>query len=221
MPYCSKVRALPPPRPRSSQLSAPVEHPHDIPVVGPAREPPPPERLLSEDPLWQHIDKLSERCAATTEILAHLYWPRREHFFEESRRRHEQGGPWRLKATPGHGVMAPPRPTVNLFIADTSWLEAYKSAAANRGLRHGLLVHRETMSALARSPGYELGEVRVGHPAGFGVDDPADFWRYDLGNHRYKALHDLRFSKVVRFATPEGEADRTIDIPHGEVIAWW
>lgn len=196
--------------------------PTAVAAVGPAREPPPPKHLSSDDPLWQHITNLGQRYSGETAVLAHLYWPEREHFFEKSRRRYEQGGPWRLKATPGHGVRAPSnRPTLNFFIVDGNWFDAYKMAAANRGLRHGLLVHRRSIAALERPPTFELADVEVGHPHSFGVDDPTRFWRYDIGNHRFKALHALRFSKVVRFATPEGDDAQTIDIPNAEVIAWW
>jgi len=192
---------------------APVEHP--------PREPPQPTTLSPDDPLWQTISRLGELCAEGTNVLAHVYWPRREHFFDESRRRHEHGGAWRLKATPGHGVEAPFRPTLNFFVVNADWLNAYKLAAASRGLRHGLLVHRLDMEALGRRPGCEFAEVRVGHPRGFGVGTRSEFWKYDIGNHRYKALHALRFSTVVRLATPEGDEAQILDVPHDAIITWW
>lgn len=189
--------------------------------AGPPREAPPPRHLSADDPLWKHIARLAERCSGEPAALAHLYWPEREHYFEESRRRYEQGGPWRLKATSGHGVGAPARPTVNLFATNSAWLQAYTVAAANRGLRHGLFICRKRLEALACRPGFELREVRIGHPNRYGVHNSDDFWQFDIGNHRYKALHDLRFSTVVRLATPHTNDAQFIDIPHEAVLACW
>lgn len=110
---------------------------------------------------------------------------------------------------------------LNFFTDDARWLDAYTIAAANRGLRHGLLVRRETMAALQRLPDFELADVRVGHPHSFGVDDQATFWRFDIANHRYGALHVMQSSNVVRYAAPAGDQAQMIDIPHAEVIAWW
>jgi len=61
-------------------------------------------------------------CRQGDDLLAHLYWPKRVKFFEENRRRYQNGQGWSFMATPGHGVthegQRPARPTVNFFVAD-------------------------------------------------------------------------------------------------------
>lgn len=112
-----------------------------------------------------------------------------------------------MKATHGHGVRgpeeSPSRPTLNFFVANDAWVAAYATAAEARGIRHGLLIRRAAIEQLARRPGYEFAEIRVGYPGGYGVTDSADFWRFDIGNHRFKALDAMQFATVARLATPE------------------
>lgn len=160
-------------------------------------------------------------CDHEQDLLAHLYWPARQTFFEQSQHAHAHGKPWRLKATPWHGVHGPSRSTLNFLVANIAWVETYAIAAERRGIHHGLLVRRATLEALANRPGYELVDVRVGHPQKYGVHDPSDFWRYDLGNHRFSALDAMRFCTVVRLATPAEEDSRYIDIPAASVVTWW
>jgi hypothetical protein len=174
---------------------------------------------------WEQITLLQAICAREHGLLAHLYWPENANHFETNRRAHERGHGWRFKATPGHGVGVPEglssRPTLNFFVADDAWVAAYAAAAENRQIRHGLLVRRQAIEQLARRPGYEFAEIRVGYPGGYGVTDPADFWRFDIGNHRFTALDAMRFATVVRLATPEREASRFIDLPGESIVALW
>lgn len=174
---------------------------------------------------WEQITRLQAICARERGLLAHLYWPENTNHFEPSRSAHERGDGWPLKATPGHGVRvpdgAPSRPTLNFLVADVAWVAAYAAAAENRQIRHGLLVRRQAIEQLARRPGYEFAEIRVGYPGGYGVTDPADFWRFDIGNHRFKALDAMRFATVVRLATPERETSRFINLPGESIVALW
>jgi len=170
---------------------------------------------------WDPISRIQEAYARDKRLLAHLYWRERHPFFEQGRIAYTQGKPWGLKATPYHGVHQPERPTLNFFVVDDAWIAAYALAAETRDLRHGLLVRRSAVENLARRPGYELEQIRVGYPGKYGVSDPREFWRFDLGNHRFKALDAMRFSAVERLATPEEEAATFIDIPHESVVAWW
>jgi hypothetical protein len=170
------------------------------------------------DRLFDHLRRL---CSGQEALLAHLYWPEREHYYQESLRAHLDGSGWPLVATPGHGVGRPDRPTVNFLIADEAWVTAYASAAESRNIRHGLLLRRAAIEQLARRPGYQFAEVIVGHPQGHGVDDPGEFWKFDIGNHRFKALHEMRFATVARLATPELERERRLIIPSDAIVACW
>jgi len=84
-----------------------------------------------------------------------------------------------------------------------------------------LLVRRQAIEQFGRRPGFEFVEIRVGHPTGYGVTDPADFWRFDIGNHRFAVLDAMRSATVARLATPEREASRFIDLPGGSIVATW
>lgn len=170
---------------------------------------------------WEQIAKLCEFCAAEPDLLAHLYFPDRLDYFEQSRRAYSEGGPWRLKATPHHGVHKPERPTLNFFAVDGAWVEAYAAAAESRDIRHGVLIRRASIKAFAELPDYVYTKVEVGYPTKFGVVDRAEFWRFDLGNHRFKALDVMRLSTVVRLATPVEESARYVDIPARDVVTWW
>lgn len=170
---------------------------------------------------WEQIAKLREFCAAEPDLLAYLYFPDGLECFEQSRRAYSEGGPWRLKATPHHGVHKPERPTLNFFAVDGAWVEAYATAAESRGIRHGVLIRRASITARAKAPGYACAEVEVRYPGGLGVVEPAEFWRFNLGNHRFKALDVMRFSTVMRLATPVEDSVRYVDIPAGDVVTWW
>lgn len=189
----------------------------------PPAVPPPPAvspPTSAATPLSPQFAQLRVLCAEH-DLLAHLYWARRLHYFEQSLDAYAAGGPWRLVATPHHGVHAPPTPTLNLFVADTAGVDAYAVAAETRDLRHGLLIRKAALEILADRPGYALEPVHIGHPHGHGVQDRKEFWRFDLGNHRRTAVDVLSHAGVVRLATPEAGEARVIDVPHDAVITWW
>lgn len=167
------------------------------------------------------FDELRRLCSGQERVLAHLYWPPREDFYEASRRAYTRGQGWPLVATPGHGVARPDRPTVNFFIVDDAWVTSYARLAESRGVRHGLFIQRSAIEQLARRPGFEFAEVRVGHPHSHGVVDPEKFWKFDIPNHRYAALHELRLATVARLATPEPQDTRRLDVPGDAVIMLW
>lgn len=160
-------------------------------------------------------------CYGRAPLLAHLYWPKRQEYFEQNLRRYKNGEDWLLVATPEHGAHSPPRPTINFLAADRTFAEHYEEASANRGFKHGILVLRSEVEKLEHSTGYELAEVKPCHPHAADVHDEADFWRFDIPQHRYKALDALRFTKVVRLATPFAERRRMIWVPHKAIVAWW
>lgn len=154
-------------------------------------------------------------------MLAHLYWPRNEGHFNASRRAHHAGEGWPLKATPFHGVSRPERPTINFFVVDEDWVTGYERTAASRGVAHGIVVRRLAIERCAQPPAYEFVEVTVAHPHGKGVTDPREFWKYDIGNHRFSALQDMRSSTVARFATPEKDEARRIVVPGDAIVFYW
>lgn len=177
--------------------------------------------ILEAPSTWNQIATLHAICAAEPDLLAHLYWPDRLQYFEQASRAHLQGQPWRLKATPYHGVHKPERPTLNFLVADRAWVDAYAAAAENRDLRHGVLIRRSAIHALDGLPGYEVVRVEVGYPSTFGIVDPREFWRCDLGNHRFAALDAMRCSTVIRLATPADEDARYVEVPTHAVVHWW
>lgn len=194
----------------------------------PKARPAPPPRAPSPpcDPSsWAQVAKLRSICARENNLLAHLYWPENMGHFDNSRRAHERGDGWRLKATLGHGVRGPEgshsRPTLNFFVVDDAWVTAYATAAEARGIRHGLLIRRSAIERIAHRPGFEFAEIRVGYPTGYGVTDPAEFWRFDIGNHRFTALDAMRFASVVRLAAPEPDDAQLIDLPAESIVTWW
>ncbi len=200
------------------------------PQTRPARQarptPPPRASIAPGDPLSsEQLQTLRRACARENNLLAHLYWPENVKHFDNSRRAHERGDGWRMKATLGHGVRGPEgslsRPTLNFFVADDAWVSAYATAAEARGIRHGLLIRRTAVERVARMPGFEFAEIRVGYPGGYGVTDPAEFWRFDIGNHRFKALDAMRFASVVRLAAPERDHAQLIDLPAESIVTWW
>lgn len=192
--------------------------PPRTPTAAPA-EPAAPTPAIDPDRLFDDLRRL---CRAQERLLAHLYWPRREQYYHESLRAHLASRGWLLVATPGHGVGKPDRPTINFLVADEAWALAYASAAESLGVRHGILIRRAAIEHFAGRRGYEfMDKVVVGHPSGHGVADSREFWKYDIGNHRYAALHDMRFATVARLATPEQQTARQIDIPSEAIVAWW
>lgn len=180
--------------------------------------PPPPPPSIPPDGRYERLRRI---CASESGLLAHLYWPNREHFFETSRSAYLLGEGWLLKATQWHGVSRPERPTINFLVADETWLNSYASAAEARGVHHGILIRRATIEQIAHHRGFEFAEVTVGHPSGRGVVDPAEFWKFDIGNHRYAVLHEMRFCTVARLATPEADSQRSIILPNQDIIACW
>jgi hypothetical protein len=171
--------------------------------------------------IWDQIEKLHDICTAEPDLLAHLYWPDRRQYFEQCSRAFLQGQPWRLKATPHHGVHKPERPTLNFMVADRGWVDAYATAAENRDIRHGVLIRGSVIPEFVSRSGYEVVKVRVGYPSRFGIVDPSEFWRCDLGNHRLAALDTMRFSTVIRLATPADEDARYVDVPTHALVHWW
>jgi len=121
----------------------------------------------------------------------------------------------------GHGVHGAERPTVNFLSADDVFARGYPTAARARGLLHGLMISRPFLKRLLLVAGYELADVRVGHPNAFDVYDIEEYWRFDIGKYRFGALHDLRNATVVRLATPAVQSKREIWIPREAIVAWW
>lgn len=167
------------------------------------------------------IEQLTRLCNRGDELLAHLYWPKRVNFFEANLATYQRGGDWTFTATPYHGVHQPARPTVNFFIADATFATNYPDAAASRGLRHGVLVLRAAVERLSQQPGFAFAETRTGHPNAFGETNQDEYWRYDLGNHKFTSFAELRYARLARLATPEHERLRTFHVPHEFVVAWW
>ncbi|NOU32293.1 MAG: hypothetical protein HOO96_30675 [Polyangiaceae bacterium] len=174
--------------------------------------------MPAEDPRASSLAEVCAKHRNVPNLLAHLYWPDRTPYFMSNVGSLSTGGDWLLTATPGHGVQQPTRPTLNFFEVDEAFMTALPAATLSRSLRHGLLLRR---SALREGNGFDLAEVRVGHPKGHGVDDPSGYWRFDIGNHRFGALGELRHAKVVRFATPYEVALRRVVIPASLVVAYW
>ena len=168
--------------------------------------------------------RLRERlCTGRDPLLAHLYWPSREDYFNQNLSNYKNGGNWLLVATQGHGARSslPSRPTINFLAADRIFAEHYEAASANRGFKHGILVLRSEIEKLGHYTGYELAEVRTCHPYAANVHDEADFWRFDIPSRRFGALDALRFTTVVRLATQFEERRRVIWVPHRAIVAWW
>ncbi len=164
---------------------------------------------------------LAEVCAKyrnAPNLLAHLYWPERTTYFTSNVESLKAGGDWLFTATPGHGVQKPTRPTLNFFEVNEGFMTALPAATLSRSLRHGVLLRR---SALVAGSGFELAEVRVGHPGVDGVKDPAANWQFDIGNHRFGALGELSHAKVVRFATPYNVRSRRVVVRASDVVAYW
>lgn len=167
------------------------------------------------------LSDIRKLCRRRDGLLVHMYWPRNVRYFERNLKTYSRGGGWQLVATPGHGVGGPERPTLNFLVADDEFTRCYEEAAASRGIEHGIILKREALEDLSRRRGYDFAEVQVGHPHGHGYTNPKDFWRFDIGNRRYGALHALQYATVVRFATPEPETERGIELDHDEVVGWW
>lgn len=166
----------------------------------------------------QLFESLREFCRAPG-LLVHLYWQENYRHFERSRNAHIQGAPWRLKATPRHGVGKTDRPTINFLVANTEWPERYATAAGQREFHHGLLLHRTALEALVDDPHYVLAEVEPKYPGPEIERD--DHWQYDIGRQRFAALDAMARCQVVRFATPLDDRARFIDIPARAVAMWW
>jgi hypothetical protein len=167
--------------------------------------------------------QVAQLCAPGPDYhyLVHLYWPGRECYFEENQKRMRDEGRWLLVATPGHGRRRPTRPSVNFFVADQRFAEGYPAAAQARNLRHGLVIDRDLISAWSTQSGYELADVKVGHPNAIREHTEDQDWKLDSGNHRYGAVHDLRYAGVVRLATPISEQARHIWIPSEAIVRVW
>lgn len=164
---------------------------------------------------------LEALCAGRAGLLAHLYWTRNISYFAANRDSFLRKGDWCITATPGHGVGRPIRPTVNFFVADLAFAQAYRRAALSRGIHHGVLVTRALIEGLAEAPGFEMAEVQVGHPAAHGSVDERDGWRFDIGQHRFRAVAELSRNTVLRLATPNAPTARQVRVPSNAVVAWW
>lgn len=167
------------------------------------------------------LQKLLSLCSAQNDFLVHLYWPSRNHYFDDNLKRLGRNASWLLVATSGHGVGNSIRATINFLAADQVFAAGYPTAKQERNLHHGVLLRRAAIRQIATSTGYDAADVLVGHPKGFGVHDTADYWRFDIGKYRFGALHALRNSTVVRLATPASELSRRVLIPSQDIIAWW
>lgn len=164
-------------------------------------------------------ERLGYLCRGRDDLLAHLYWPGKVHYFETNLAAYRKGGGWLFVATPGHGVHTPSRPTINFFAVDRMFADLYQEVAEARGLKHGMLIERAAIETAAATDGFEVADVKIGYPHGHGETDPAEFWRFDLGNHRFKSVAALQFATVVRLATPTRQ--RRVRIDPGAVVAWW
>jgi len=205
-------------RPSHDRRNCPTLHPARL--DAPTKRPPPSASTNgSAQASWPQIERLRELCRRELDLVAHLYWPDRLDHFAHSRDAHVRGAPWRLKATPGHGVRRPETPTINFLVADLEWVKHYAAAAERRDLRHGLLVRRAALELLAHRPGYDIAPVETRHPGAH--EDRRNDWRYDIGNHRFAALDAMRHCKVVRIATPTEDSARYVDIPADAVVTWW
>ena len=160
-------------------------------------------------------------CRGRETLLAHLYWSGNTGYFEDNLASCRVNGGWKFVATPGHGVHAPTRPTINFFVADGTFADSYEEAAASRGFKHGVLIRRAAVERVASAVGFECANVQVGYPHSYGERNPETFWRFDLGNHRFKSVATLRFATVVRLATPEQQRLRTVRLSQDAVVAWW
>lgn len=167
------------------------------------------------------LERLALLCRGREPLLAHLYWPSRREYFEENLAKHRNGEGWLLVATPGHGVHGPSRPTINFFSADRTFVDAYEEAAASRNLQHGVLIKRAAVENIGALDGFAFADVQVGYPHGYGETDPAEFWRFDIGQHRFTSVAGLRFATVVRLATPEHWRLRRVRIAQDAIVAWW
>lgn len=170
------------------------------------------------------LEELRALCSDQRDLLIHLYWPERQRYFGPAHEGFLAGHGWRFLATPGHGVrhgaQKPTRSTLNLLVGDTTFADAYEQAASARSLHHGVVLRRSVLSAKYTAQlGYELVNVRVGHPLGHGCDNPEEYWRFDIGNHRFASLESLSTAAVVRLATPPHSAE--ICVPTAGVVAWW
>lgn len=125
----------------------------------------------------QLFRRLDEFCREPG-LLAHLYWRGNYSYFVRSCDAHIQGAPWRLKATPHHGVGKTDRPTLNFLVADTEWPERYATAAGQREFHHGILLRRAALECLVDRPRYELADVDPKYPR---PDVERDkYWQYDI-----------------------------------------
>lgn len=167
------------------------------------------------------IDRLSRLCRGREPLLAHLYWPGRREYFEANLAAHRGGNGWAFVSTPGHGVHGPSRPSVNFFTADGTFGDAYEEAAQSRNIQHGVLLKRAAVESFATLDGYDFADVRVGYPHGYGEREPAEFWRFDIGQHRFTSVAGLRFATVTRLATPQHWRLRKIRVNQDAIVAWW
>lgn len=167
---------------------------------------------------WSLVD-VHRLCSGTRELLVHLYWSDNNVHFERNVKRARRSEPWVFKATPYHGVHAPTRPTINFFAADANFVPAYKRAVDVRKFKHGVVIDRGTIEAVGNKRGYDFCQVRVGYPTSYHDSDMRNYWKYDLGNHRYKSMADLQHATVARLATPDG--NRMVEAPADAVVAWW
>lgn len=204
-------------RPGHDRRNCPKLHPARIEPPTPRPTAPPLPRVQS--PLSPRLfEKLRALCREPN-LLAHLYWQENYPHFERSRDAHLRGAPWRLKATPHHGVGKTDRPTLNFLAANTEWVDSYAAAAEQRTFHHGLLLRRAALRALVDEPDYQLDDVEPKYPG------PAvsviDHWQYDVPHQRFAALDAMARCQVVRLATPPADRARYVDIPAKAIVTWW
>jgi hypothetical protein len=118
-------------------------------------------------------------------------------------------------------VHQPSRATINFFAADKKFVGSYEEAAAGRGLAHGVLIKRSAIEGMTESDGFDFAEVRVGYPNSYGETDGAEYWRFDLGKHRFTSVAALQHATVVRLATPGHWRSRRVRVDQKAIVAWW
>lgn len=167
------------------------------------------------------MERLGQMCRGRDALLAHLYWRDKVGFFSDNLRSYRNGGGWEFVATEGHGVHQPSRMTLNFFVADTEFISGYAGAATSRGLTHGVLIQRSAIEGMGRVSGYDFAQIRVGYPRSYGETEPSEYWRFDLGNHRFTSVATLQYATVVRLATPDHWRRRRIRVSQDAIVAWW
>ncbi len=171
---------------------------------------------------YHTVESVRQICENSDGLLAHLYWNNNSKFFEKNLENYRNDSNWLFMATTGHGIHKPPRPTINFFIADNNFAYFFQQAAQSRNVKHGVLIKRATIQNISTKPGYDFVEVQVKYPYYFDQNnDLSEFWKYDIGRHRFASMAELRYTNVARLATPEDESLRQVIINKEDIIAYW